>query len=155
MSTPASFKNHPIHPILVVFPLGLWVFSLVCDVIFMFGGSPIWKDVALYTLGGGIIGALLAAVPGFIDYISMKDSETKKIGTKHMILNLIAVVVFAGSFFLRLGGDTQSLLPVLVSLLGVVLISISGFLGGEMVYVHGVGVQTPESVAKKRSVDAA
>jgi uncharacterized membrane protein len=78
MSTPASFKHHPIHPILIVFPIGLWVFSLVSDVIFMIAGNPVWKDVALYTLGG-IVGALLAAVPGFVDYFSMKDSHIKKL----------------------------------------------------------------------------
>jgi uncharacterized membrane protein len=155
MSTPASFKHHPIHPILIVFPIGLWVFSLVSDVIFMIAGNPVWKDVALYTLGGGIVGALLAAVPGFVDYFSMKDSHIKKIGTTHMILNLLAVVVFAGSFFLRLNGVNQYFLPVLVSLIGVILISISGYLGGEMVYVHGVGIATQEDTSKRRTIDAA
>jgi uncharacterized membrane protein len=154
MSTPASFKHHPIHPILIVFPIGLWVFSLVSDVIFMIAGNPVWKDVALYTLGG-IVGALLAAVPGFVDYFSMKDSHIKKIGTTHMILNLLAVVVFAGSFFLRLNGVNQYFLPVLVSLIGVILISISGYLGGEMVYVHGVGIATQEDTSKRRTIDAA
>jgi uncharacterized membrane protein len=132
------------------------VFSLVCDVIFLISGqNPVWKDVALYTLGGGIVGALLAAVPGFIDYLSLKDPQTKKIGTKHMVLNLLAVVVFLGSFFLRLGGGNASIFPVLVSLLGVILIGISGFLGGEMVYVHGVGMSTRDDVIKKRTTDAA
>jgi uncharacterized membrane protein len=131
------------------------VFSLVCDVIFLIAGkNPVWKDVALYTLGGGIVGALLAAVPGFIDYLSLQNPQTKKIGTSHMILNLLAVVVFLGSFFLRLGGSTSSF-PVLVSLVGVILIGISGYLGGEMVYVHGVGMQPKEDLSKKRTIDAA
>ena len=66
MSTPASVARHPIHPILVGFPIGLWVFSVVADLIFYSGwGGALWKDVAFYTLGGGIVGALLAAVPGF------------------------------------------------------------------------------------------
>jgi uncharacterized membrane protein len=72
-----------------------------------------------------------------------------------MILNLLAVVVFAGSFFLRLNGVNQYFLPVLVSLIGVILISISGYLGGEMVYVHGVGIATQEDTSKRRTIDAA
>src|SRR5213595_3332229 len=58
MSTaPASFKGHPSHPILVAFPIGLWIFSIVSDLIFKFGyGGPVWNDVAFYTLAGGIAG---------------------------------------------------------------------------------------------------
>ena len=52
-------------------PIGLWVFSVVADLVFLFGwGAAVWKDVAFYTLNGGIVGALLAAVPGFIDFFS-------------------------------------------------------------------------------------
>jgi uncharacterized membrane protein len=151
MSTPVSFKKHPIHPILVVIPLGLWTFSFICDLIFWFSQNPIWKDVALYTLGGGIVGALIAAIPGLIDLISLKNPETKKIGITHMVLNLLAVAVFAGSFLLRLDRVLDSVFPVLLSLVGVILISVSGFLGGEMVYVHGVGVQTPEQKSDQRT----
>jgi uncharacterized membrane protein len=65
MKTPASIAGHPIHPMLVALPIGLWIFSLVCDLVFAFGGaSENWRLVAVYTLAGGIIGALLAAVPG-------------------------------------------------------------------------------------------
>ena len=62
MRTPASIAGHPIHPMLVPIPIGLWVFSLVCDIVFTVGGkNPDWATVALFTMGGGIVGALLAA----------------------------------------------------------------------------------------------
>jgi uncharacterized membrane protein len=73
MSSPASIKNHPIHPMLVSVPIGLWIFALVCDVIFVFGGAAIWHTVALYCIAAGVVGALLAAVPGFLDYISIDE----------------------------------------------------------------------------------
>jgi len=64
MSTPASVKGHPIHPMLVALPIGLWVFSIVCDIVFHAGwGGPTWKVVAWYTIAGGVVGALLSAVP--------------------------------------------------------------------------------------------
>ncbi|MGH9834655.1 MAG: DUF2231 domain-containing protein [Blastocatellia bacterium] len=60
----ASIGGHPIHPILVAFPIGLWVFSLVSDIVYFMGwGSAIWNDVAFYSMAGGIVGALLAAAP--------------------------------------------------------------------------------------------
>jgi len=80
MSSPASFIGYPLHPILVAFPIGLWIFSLISDVIFKMGwGGPAWNDVALYTLGGGTVGALIAALPGFVDFASLTNPKTKRL----------------------------------------------------------------------------
>jgi uncharacterized membrane protein len=146
MASPASIGGHPIHPILIPFPIGLWVFSLIADVIYLWRGNTVWRDyIAFYTLLGGIIGAAVAAVPGLIDWLSLKDSEVVKIANWHARLNVIALVVFAVSFYLRttsgaswVGGSYT--IPVLLSVVGVILITISGWLGGEMVFRHGVAV---------------
>jgi uncharacterized membrane protein len=148
MTTPAQIAKHPIHPILVSFPIGLWVFSLASDLIALAqGDSSVWKDVALYTLIGGIAGALLAAVPGFVDWFSLATPRVRRLGTIHMALNLALVALYTVNAWLRLGSTSTDLVPVALSVLGVVLLGISGWLGGEMVYVHRVGVtpQTSES----------
>ena len=75
MSSPASIKKHPLHPMLVGFPIGLWVFALVCDVVHAVSGSAIWQTVATFCVAGGIVGALLAAVPGLIDYFSIDEAR--------------------------------------------------------------------------------
>jgi uncharacterized membrane protein len=143
MSTPASVKGHPIHPMLVALPIGLWVFSIVCDIVFHAGwGRPTWKVVAWYTIAGGVVGALLSAVPGFIDFLSIRDRRVGRIGLVHMVLNLIAVALFAVSFGLRIPHPLDAL-PVVLSGLGIVAILISGWLGGELVYVHRMGVNKP------------
>jgi len=64
-----------VHPMLVGFPIGLWVFALVCDVVHAVSGSAIWQTVATFLVAGGIVGALLAAVPGLIDYFSIGEAE--------------------------------------------------------------------------------
>jgi len=145
MSTaPASFKGHPSHPILVAFPIGLWIFSLISDLIFKFDyGGPVWNDVALYTLAGGIVGALIAAVPGFIDLLGIQNPKSKSIGIWHMIINLLAVVLFCVNFWLRTQRAPGTNLPVILSIIGVVFIIISGWLGGELVYVRGIAVKQP------------
>ena len=72
MRTPASIAGHPIHPMLVPIPIGLWIFSLVCDLIAAGGSTnPAWQTVAFYSMGGGIVGALLAAIFGLIDLLSL------------------------------------------------------------------------------------
>lgn len=144
MSSPASFKGHPLHPVIIPLPIGLWIFSLVSDLIFKFGfGGGVWNDVAFYTLGGGIVGALIAALPGFIDLTDIKNPKTKSIAIWHMMINLFAVAVYAFNFWLRMHRAPGDNLPIALSVLGVVLITISGWLGGEMVYVRGMAVQQP------------
>jgi uncharacterized membrane protein len=148
MGSPASIGGHPIHPMIIPFPIALWVFSLVADVIYLWRGNPVWKDwIAFYALLGGILGAVAAAVPGIIDWLSLTDKAVVKIANWHARLNVIALVIFAGSFYLRttsgaslVGGSYT--IPVALSVLGVVLISISGWLGGEMVFKHGVAVRS-------------
>lgn len=140
MRTPASIKGHPLHVMLIPIPLGLWIFSWVADLVYLSGwGGDRWQDVAFYSLGGGLVGALVAAVPGFLDFRSLKDPHTKKIGSWHFTLNLIIVLLYAINFWMRAyhisweGG-------MVLSTLGVLILGISGWLGGEMVYKHGVGV---------------
>jgi uncharacterized membrane protein len=141
MEGAASFRKHPIHPMLVPFPIALWIFSLVADVIFWFGGAPLWKDLAFYTMLGGVIGALAAAVPGYLDYRTISEPAVARIGLWHMIINLSTAVLFAVNVWLRTWMAADAVLPVLLSLVGVGLLSVSGWLGGEMVYVHGVAVE--------------
>lgn len=144
METTARIQNHPLHPMLIPFPIGLWVFSLISDIIFKAGwGGQVWRDVAIYTMAGGIIGALLAALPGLVDLLSIRDPRSKTIGFLHMSLNLLAVVLFCVNLWLRLHSDTAANLPMLLSIVGVLLIVVSGWLGGELVYVRRVGVVSP------------
>ena len=151
MSTPTTIARHPIHPILVAFPIGLWVFSVVADLIFQFGwGATVWKDVAFYTLGGGIVGALLAAVPGFIDFLSITDRKTRRVGVTHLVSNLIALVLFGGSFWLR-WIDSVGFLPAALSIFGLAALIVGGWFGGELVYVHSMGVTPPKETSRSQS----
>ena len=154
MSTPASIARHPIHPILVGLPIGLWTFSVIADVIYALGwGGLNWKTVAFYCIGGGIVTALIAALPGFIDFLSISDSRVWRVGVFHMAANLTAVVAYAVSFGLRWAGNV-GFLPVAVSIVGLIFLAVAGWLGGEMVFVHNMGV-TPPRAARQQAAPAA
>jgi uncharacterized membrane protein len=150
MASPASIGGHPIHPMLIPFPIALWVFSLVADVIYLWRGNPVWRDwIAFYALLGGIVGGALAAVPGFIDWLSLKDNAVVKVANWHARLNVVALLIFVASFYLRTAGGAGLVggsytVPLLLSVVGVILITISGWLGGELVFRHGVAVE-PQS----------
>src|SRR5262252_292076 len=156
MASPASIGKHPVHPMIVAFPIALWIFSLAADLIYLWRGNPVWKDyISFYALLGGILGAAAASVPGFIDWLSITDGQTRQLANWHARLNVIALLVFIGDFYLRttsgqrwIGGSLT--VPLLISVFGIILISISGWLGGEMVYVHGVAVES-QSPAKPQT----
>jgi uncharacterized membrane protein len=150
MRTPANVAGHPIHPMLVTLPIGLWVFSFVCDLIFVFGsGAPEWKVVALYTMGGGIVGALFAAVPGLIDLLSLPEGP-RKTALTHMAINLGIVAIYVVNFWLRLGTPDASGL-VWLSALTVAMLLVSGWLGGKMVYLSGVAVSAVEEAPERHA----
>lgn len=152
METRATVAEHPVHPMLIPFPIALWIFSLASDLIFLFGfGGPLWKDVALYTMIGGIIGGLAAAIPGYVDYRTLTDPVVVRVAQLHMVINVGLVLLFSVNAGLRLLSGPEALLPVFLSVLGVAALGVSGWLGGELVYVQGVAVQPqPETPAPKR-----
>jgi uncharacterized membrane protein len=138
----ARIGKHPIHPMLIPFPNALWIFSLVCDVVYLLGwGGPVWMDIAFYSLAAGILGALVAAPFGLVDFLSVSDPKVKSIGKAHMIINLSLVAIFAIDLWLRVQGMPIGGWPVVLSVLGVIGLGVSGWLGSEMVYVHGVAVE--------------
>jgi len=141
--TPASIARHPIHPMLVPIPIGLWLFSFVCDLVFTFGsGDIVWKTLALYTMIGGLVGALAAAVPGLIDLLSLPQGP-RGTAIMHMSINLVVVALFAINIWMRVrAGGTGSTTGVVLSFVAIALLVVSGWLGGKLVYERGVAVDT-------------
>jgi uncharacterized membrane protein len=152
MRTPASIARHPIHPMIVPIPIGLFLFSFFCDLAFALGAQdPVWKTVALYAIFGGVIGGLVAAVPGLVDLLSLREGP-RRTALVHMAINLAVVALFAISAWMRYrAGDAaaQTGLPVWLSGVGVAMLAVSGWLGGKLVYEHGVAVDT-ESLPDRR-----
>ena len=144
MASKASIAGHPIHPMLIPFPLALWTTSFVVDVLFYFLRHPTLLIVSKFMIAAGCLGALAAAIPGIIDWLSIENGDVKKVANWHARLNITALVVFAISLFLRLGSYSHLVgrkltIPILLSLVGVILIAISGWLGGELVFRYGMG----------------
>lgn len=149
MASPASLKKHPIHPMLVGLPIGLWVFALVCDIVAVASEIEIWSRVALYCIAGGIVGAVAAAVPGLIDYFSIDEAAMRRIANFHLLVNLSALAIFAVNLWLRFTLSSTSTVPLILSVIGVICIGVGGWLGGEMVYVKGMAVEAVEKLARK------
>ncbi len=156
MASRASIGGHPIHPMLIPFPIGLLVFSFIADLIYLWRGNPIWRDyVAFYTLLGGIIGAAAAAIPGLIDWATLTDRAAVKVANWHARVNIVTLVIFIGSFYLRTTSGAAwfpklPMLPVFVSLVGMIGLSIAGWLGGQLVFRHGVAVDVENNETQRQ-----
>jgi len=140
LRTPARIARHPIHPMLVTVPVGLWVFSFLCDLVFVFTKSPAWSTTAYFALGGGVIGATIAAVPGLVDGFFLRKSPIFRTVLLHMALNLFATLVFVMSFLSR-SIEAPFSWSLMLSAVGLVPLAIAGWLGGELVFVQGLGVE--------------
>jgi uncharacterized membrane protein len=142
MHSKARLFGHPIHQMLIVFPLGLLATSLVFDIAYQVTSNPRWADVAFIMIGCGIIGGLAAAVFGLIDWLSIpSQTRAKRIGALHGIGNVIVVGLFAISWLLRYGDIAyRGALPCVLSILAVMLALVTGWLGGELTDRLGVGV---------------
>lgn len=153
MKSNVNIVNHPLHPILVLIPVGAWISSFVLDIIFLATGNTFWFVASLWVIVVGIAGALLAAIVGFYDLFTLPiTDEPKRLGLVHMVLNLTVTVLYAVNVaVIRVPEMTSATSASIMSsttvgwafglnLVAVVLLLISGWLGGELVYRYGLAV---------------
>ncbi len=142
MESRAKLLGHPIHQMLIVFPLGLLSAGVVFDIIGLMSDNPLWGWIAYYLLGAGIVTGLVAAVFGAIDYFAIpRGTRAKYVGTLHGVGNVLVVALFGAGWLLR--QDTPAEPPVIAVLFSVLAFLLSGataWLGGELVDRLGVGV---------------
>lgn len=142
MESRAKLFGHPIHQMLIVFPLGLLATSLFFDVIGLATNHHGLLRAAWYMIAAGVISGLIAAVFGLIDYLGIPGgTRAKRIGTLHGLGNVVVVALFAASWLLRRDHpETPATMAILLSAAGVLLGGVTGWLGGELVDRLGVGV---------------
>lgn len=157
MESRAKFLGHAIHPILIVFPLGLLATGVVFDVIYLIGGNGEMANVAYWMFAAGIVGGLIAAPFGLIDWLAIPSgTRAKTIGAMHGLSNFVALLLFAGSWYLRndIPARPETLASVL-SFLGTAAAGVGGWLGGELVERLGVGVDEGANLNAPNSLTSA
>lgn len=142
MESRAKLLGHPAHQMLIVFPLGLLATAVIFDVVFLASGMPEMATVAYWLIAAGLIGALLAAPFGTIDWTGIPSgTRAKRIGAMHGIGNVIVSLLFLGSWVLRPDPPAEpGVLALVLSFSGAALAMVTGWLGGELVDRLGVGV---------------
>lgn len=134
--------GHPVHPMLIVFPLGLLATAVIFDVLHLVTRAGQWAEVSYYIIAAGIIGGTLAAVPGLVDWLAIPSgTRAKGIGLWHALGNVVVLLLFGLSWLERRDSVTEpGTLALLLSFAGAAVSTVSGWLGGELVDRLGVGV---------------
>ena len=142
MESKAKILGHGIHPILIVFPLGLLATGVVFDVIHLIWGNPLMATVAYWMIAAGIIGGFLAAPFGWIDWFGIPSgTRAKSVGLMHGLVNVTVLLLFIGSWWLRRDApERPEMLASVLSFAGAALALVGGWLGGELVERLGMGV---------------
>ena len=154
-TTVAGPYGHPFHPILVTIPIGAFVCSFVFDILSRTrsGGREFLVDGAYWLIGIGIVGALLAAIFGLLDLFAIpRRTRAFATGLTHMVLNLVVVAIFVGAFAWRAGDHLDHaktpLGQMVLSAIGLLVLAVSGWLGGTLSYRYGVRVADEEAQAE-------
>jgi uncharacterized membrane protein len=138
----ASIAGHPIHPMLIGFPIAFFIATFACDIGFWITGHAGWFDPTLWLLGAGLIVAGLAAVAGVIDVLG--DARIRALNAVwwHAGGNVLVVLIEIANFFLRYGQGSKVVLPtgIILSAAVVCILLFTGWKGWEMVYRSHVGV---------------
>lgn len=155
MESKVKLLGHPVHPMLIVLPLGLLLAAVVFDIVHLIGGDDVFSSIAFWNIGLGIVGGLLAAVFGLLDWLHIPGgTRAKRIGLMHGGGNVVVVTLFAISWLIRLGGEGYEPSPVayVFSFAGLALAGVTAWLGGELVDRLGVGVDDGANVNASSSL---
>lgn len=142
MESRAKLFGHPIHPMLIPFPLGLLPTSVLFDVVYLLTGNVKWAEISFWMIAVGLVGGVAATVFGAIDLERVPDgTRAKAVGIVHAVSAGGLMALFASSWLLRLGAPGgPGAIAIILSLLGIGLAGLTGWLGGELIARLGVGV---------------
>jgi uncharacterized membrane protein len=138
----AKIAGHPLHPMLIPFPIAFLVATFVCDLMFWSTGNTAWSTASLYLLGAALVMGSLAALAGFIDFFGDARVRGLSPAWHHMLGNLVVVLLSVWNWYRRYEAGDAAVLPtgVVLSFVVVVILLYTGWRGWEMVYRHRVGV---------------
>ena len=158
MESRVKLFGHPVHPMLIVFPLGLLATAVIFDILYLIFGNRLLSAASYYMIAAGVLGGLLAAIFGFIDWLALPNgSRAKNIGLWHGLGNVVVTGLFAVSWLLR--GNNVDFIPdglaLFLSFAATALALITAWIGGELVYRLGVGVDPGANVNAPNSITEA
>jgi len=133
-----TWLGHPLHPVITDIPLGAWTLAVLFDIIYLFNRTTTWTTAADLSIIIGVVAALAAAVTGYTDWNETIDRE-RRVGVAHGLINTLVLIIYVASLIVRGAGANRGL-GIVLALVGYALVISAAYLGGEMVFSIGTGV---------------
>jgi len=142
-----SVAGHPLHPVLIVFPVAFLVGAAGSDIGYWLTSDPFWARASVWLLGAGLVTGILAGITGFLDFFKIKRVRVRSAGWLHMAGNVAALVLSAINIVIRQGNPAQPIVftGLAISIVVATLLGVTGWFGGELTFRHKVGVIGPTS----------
>ncbi|MGH7166208.1 MAG: DUF2231 domain-containing protein [Nitrospiraceae bacterium] len=150
MKSRLQFAGHPIHAMVVSFPIGLYTTALVCDVLYLALHQAFWFRMAFWAIVFGLVTHVGAAATGLPDFLAVmrEQKEARRAATSHLVFGVGLLVVQGLNLAVRNGGELPAgesiTMPLIANLIGATMVGVQGWYGGELVYRHFIGVELPE-----------
>jgi uncharacterized membrane protein len=140
--TVAAVNRHPLHPMLVPLPIGFLVGALIGDILFVATDDPFWARGAFWLLVGGVVTGLVAGLVGLVDLLGIQRARRLTMAWVHGVGNILALVLAFVNAVLRWSdyGASGNSTGLVLSIAVVLILLVTGWLGGELSYRHGIGV---------------
>lgn len=145
ITSSVNIFGHPIHPIIVIFPIGFLSGACGSDLGYLLTQDPFWARASIWLIGAGLVTAIASAVIGMFDFINIPRARKRRAGWVHMVLNVGALVLTIVNYVIRLGDSSAAVLPwgIAISWIVGTLLVVSGWYGGELMFRHKVGIVGP------------
>jgi nitrite reductase/ring-hydroxylating ferredoxin subunit/uncharacterized membrane protein len=133
-----TWLGHPLHPVLTDIPLGAWTMAILFDIIYLFDRVPTWRAAADVSVLIGVLAALATAITGYTDWNETYGRE-RRVGMAHGLINTLVLALYIISLIIRVAGGSRGL-AIVIALIGYALVLSAAYLGGELVFASGTGV---------------
>ena len=154
MKSQLQIAGHPLHPMVVAFPIGLYTTAVVCDVVYLLLRDPFWFRMAYWAIVFGLLMHVVAALTGLPDFLMLMRErpdrpgikEAQRAGSTHLVFGVGLLVVQGLNLAVRHSGEpsgTSVAMPLIVNLIGLALVRVQGWYGGELEYRHFIGIDAP------------
>lgn len=136
-----AVAGHPIHPMLITFPIAYLLAALASDAGYWWTGDPFWARASLWLTGGGLLMGTLAALAGMLDFLLVRDIRRHVTSWSHFLMAVMMLSLAGANWWLRVADAEAGVLPwgIVLSAATALALSVAGWLGGKLVFEHGVG----------------
>jgi uncharacterized membrane protein len=142
VTSTVAIAGHPFHPLIVTFPIAFLVGALATDLGYWISGDIFWARASIWLIGAGFVSGILAAITGMADFLKIDRVRKHTAGWAHMVGNIAALLLALGNWIIRLGNVAEAVLPwgLVLSVAVSLILGITGWYGGELVYRHKIAV---------------